>query len=417
MNQSSQIQVAIQLLDLFFASRAPFDIILAKFFKKNKIGSHDRRAIAEFCYSIFRNFEKLKFLTQKITSNFGRFYILAFLKTNEKWSNDKINETFSGKQYDPSKLTDFEKRFLSSLDKNIAFPENALFNYSEWMSPYLKRSFGKELSNEMSALNGKATVDLRVNTLKASKDEVKQALSDLGFQVEDCRYSTSGLKILRGRIGRNCDVISKGLAEIQDEGSQLVAEACGTVAGDTVVDYCAGAGGKTLAIAATMKNKGRIFALDKYEERLENAKLRFRRAGVNNAFCQQITGKWIKRRLEFADIVLVDAPCSGTGTWRRNPDMRAKFAQEDLQELLAVQAEILESAYRLVKKGGRLVYATCSILKEENEDQVAKFLENHSDFSRVKVRLQNYSGDYLKLTPYQNKTDGFFAAVLERAGA
>jgi 16S rRNA (cytosine967-C5)-methyltransferase len=179
-----------------------------------------------------------------------------------------------------------------------------------------------------------------------------------------------------------------------------------------VVDFCAGAGGKTLALAAAMQNKGRIFALDKYEERLQNAKIRFRKANVNNVFCQQITGKWIKRHAECADTVLVDSPCSGTGTWRRNPDMRAKFTQNDLDELIVVQREILESAHRLVKKGGRLVYATCSILPEENEDQISNFLNDHPEFAQGDVKLQNYSGKYLKLTPFQHRTDGFFAAVL-----
>ncbi|MDR1333613.1 MAG: RsmB/NOP family class I SAM-dependent RNA methyltransferase, partial [Holosporaceae bacterium] len=168
------------------------------------------------------------------------------------------------------------------------------------------------------------------------------------------------------------------------------------------------------ALAAAMQNKGRIFALDKYEERLQNAKIRFRKAGVNNVFCQPITGKWIKRHAACADVTLVDVPCSGTGTWRRNPDMRAKFIPQDLDELLAVQAEILESAHRLVKKGGRLVYATCSILREENEDQIAKFLDNHPEFKQNDVNLKNYSGKYLKLSPFQHRTDGFFAAVLEK---
>jgi 16S rRNA (cytosine967-C5)-methyltransferase len=389
---------------------------MAKFFKNNKwIGSHDRRAVAEFSYSIFRNFEKLKFLASNITSNFGRFYVLAMLKTGNAPSETEIEEIFSGKQSTPTKLTDFERKFVNSIGGNIDFPENARLNYPEWMTPFLKRSFSSdELAGEMLALNEKAFVDLRINTLKSSKDEVRKMLIDSGFQAEDCVYAPDGLRLLKGRIGRNHDVIAKGLAEIQDEGSQLAAEVCAASSGETVVDFCAGAGGKTLAIAAAMKNKGRIFALDKYEERLENAKVRFRRANVNNVLCQQITGKWIKRHLECADAVLVDAPCSGIGTWRRNPDMRAKFTPKDLGELLAVQAEILESAYRMVKKGGRLVYATCSILKEENEDQIVKFLDNHPEFIRQNIKLQNYSGDFLKLTPLKNKTDGFFAAVMKK---
>jgi 16S rRNA (cytosine967-C5)-methyltransferase len=147
---------------------------------------------------------------------------------------------------------------------------------------------------------------------------------------------------------------------------------------------------------------------------LVNAKIRFRKANVNNVFCQQISRKWIKRRRESANVVLADAPCSGVGTWRRNPDMRAKYALSDLEELLNIQAEILESAFQLVKKGGKLIYATCSVLMEENEDQIVKFLENHPEFVHQKVNLSNYSGDYLKLTPFQHKTDGFFAAVLRK---
>ncbi|MDR1982670.1 MAG: RsmB/NOP family class I SAM-dependent RNA methyltransferase [Holosporaceae bacterium] len=414
MQLSARVQVSIEMMDIFFSSHAPFDLIMAKFFRNNRwIGSKDRREIAEFSYSIFRNFEKLRFFAANITSNFGRFYVLIFLKIEYKLSEGKIIEIFSGKPHAPPELIDFEKRFINSLDEKSEFPEHVLFNYPEWMAPLLKRSFASgDCASEIQAFNARAPVDLRVNTLKSSKDEVRKMLEDSGFQMADCEYSSNGLRLLKGRIGRNHDVIVNGLAEIQDEGSQLVAEVCAALPGNTVVDFCAGAGGKTLAIAAAMKNKGRIFALDKYEKRLENAAIRFRRANVNNVFCQQISGKWIKRHLECADIVLVDVPCSGIGTWRRNPDMRAKFTSEDLHELLILQEEILESAHRLVRKDGRLVYATCSILKEENEDQIAKFLNNHPEFEIQKIQLQNYCGNYLKLTPYKHKTDGFFAVSL-----
>ncbi|MDR2781760.1 MAG: RsmB/NOP family class I SAM-dependent RNA methyltransferase [Holosporaceae bacterium] len=415
MQLAAHIQASILLLDLFFASGAPFDMIMAKFFKKNRTGSHDRRAIAEFSYTVFRNFEKVKFLSSRITSDLGRFYVLVFLKAIHTLSEAKINEIFSGKPYHPASLTEFERKFLLSLDQGNDFPENAKLNYPQWMTPLLKRSFSQEeLPNEMLALNEKACVDLRVNTLKSSKDEVKKMLVDSGFEVEDCCYSTLGLRLLNGRVSRNNDVLAKGLAEIQDEGSQLVTEISAVVPGHTIVDFCAGAGGKTLAFAALMQNKGRIFALDKYEERLAQAKIRCRRANVSNVFYQQITGKWVKRHLECADLVLVDAPCSGSGTWRRNPDMRAKFTFQDLAELLHIQEEILESAHRLVKKNGKLIYATCSILKEENEDQVAKFLDNHPEFIAQKIELSTYTGNYLKLTPLRHKTDGFFAAILRK---
>ncbi|MDR0581150.1 MAG: RsmB/NOP family class I SAM-dependent RNA methyltransferase [Holosporaceae bacterium] len=415
MQLASHIQICITMLDIFIASSAPFDIIMAKFFKNHRVGSHDRRAIAEFVYSIFRNFEKIKFLSSNISSNFGRIYALIFLRICYTLSENEIDDIFSGKPFHPPKLTEFEKQILSAANKELDFPENVKLNYPQWMTPLFRRAFQQDaFVNEISALNEKAFVDLRVNTLKSTREEVKCMLRNSGFELEDCRYSPYGLRLLKGRIGRNHEVLANGLAEIQDEGSQLIAEACAASPGDVVVDYCAGAGGKTLALAAIMKNKGRIFALDKYEERLANAKVRFRKANVNNVFCQQISGKWIKRHRESADVVLVDVPCSGVGTWRWNPDMRAKYALSDLEELLNVQAEILESAFQLAKKGGKLVYATCSVLMEENEDQIAKFLENHPEFVHQKVNLSNYSGDYLRLTPFQHKTDGFFAAVLRK---
>jgi 16S rRNA (cytosine967-C5)-methyltransferase len=412
MQLEARVKSTIDLLDIFFASKAPFDIVMSKYFKNNKwIGSNDRRAIAEFSYEIFRNFEKLKFITQKITNNFGRFFVLAHMKLDRKFSEKQIEEIFSGRKYAPEKLSEFERKFLNRDLGDL--PDYVQLNYPEWLDPYLRRVFDKEhLADEMKALNGKASVDLRVNSLIATKNQAKELLKE--FKIEDTEYSENGLRILNGRISRSHPAIRDGIVEIQDEGSQLIAELCGVRPGDTVVDYCAGAGGKTLALAAYMENKGRIFAMDKYPERLENAKKRFRRANVNNVFCQEINNKWMKRHKESADVVLIDVPCSGTGTWRRNPDMRAKFCENDLKELLEVQAEILRTAQNLVKPGGRLIYSTCSILKEEDEDQIEKFLKEFNDFELQKVELKNYSGDFLRLTPFRNNTDGFFAAAMRK---
>ena len=412
MQLEARVKSTIDLLDIFFTSRAPFDIVMSKYFKNNKwIGSNDRRAIAEFSYEIFRNFEKLKFITQKITNNFSRFFVLAHMKFNRKFSEKQIEEIFSERKYAPEKLSEFERKFLNRDLGDL--PDYAQLNYPEWLDPYLRRVFDKEhFADEMKALNGKASVDLRVNSLIATKNQAKELLKE--FKIENTEYSENGLRILNGRISRGHPAIRDGIVEIQDEGSQLIAELCGVRPGDTVVDYCAGAGGKTLALAAYMENKGRIFAMDKYPERLENAKKRFRRANVNNVFCQEINNKWMKRHKESADVVLVDVPCSGTGTWRRNPDMRAKFCENDLKELLEVQAEILRTAQNLVKPGGRLIYSTCSILKEEDEDQIEKFLKEFNDFELQKVELKNYSGDFLRLTPFRNNTDGFFAAAMKK---
>ena len=413
MQLEARVKSAIDLLEIFFASRAPFDIVMSKYFKNNRwVGSNDRRAIAEFSYEIFRNFEKLKFITQKITNNFGRFFVLAHMKFNRKFSEKQIEEIFSGRKYAPEKLSEFERKFLRKDFGNL--PTYALLNYPEWLDPYLRRVFDEDhFSDEMNALNGKAYVDLRVNTLISTKERAREVLKE--FKIEDTKYAENGLRILNGRISRSHPAIRDGVVEIQDEGSQLIAELCGVCPGDTVVDYCAGAGGKTLALAAYMENKGRIFAMAKYPERLENAKKRFRRANVNNVFCQEINRKWLKRHRESADVVLVDVPCSGTGTWRRNPDMRAKFCENDLLELLEVQAEILRLAKNLVRPGGRLIYSTYSILREEDEDQIEKFIKEFNEFELQKVELKNYSGDSLRLTPFHNDTDGFFAAVMKKS--
>ena len=412
MQLEARVKSSINLLEIFFASRAPFDIVMSKYFKNNRwIGSNDRRAIAEFSYEIFRNFEKLKFITRKITNNFGRFFVLAHMKFNREFSDKQIEEIFSGRKYAPEKLSEFERKFLRKDFGNL--PTYAQLNYPEWLEPYLRRVFSEDqLMDEMKALNGKAYVDLRVNSLLATKEQAREVLKE--FKMENTEYAENGLRILNGRISRSHEAIRRGIVEIQDEGSQLIAELCGVRPGDTVVDYCAGAGGKTLALAAFMENKGRIFAMDKYPERLENAKKRFRRANVNNVFCQEINNKWLKRHRESADVVLVDVPCSGTGTWRRNPDMRAKFCEKDLLELIEVQAEILKTAKNLVKPGGRLIYSTCSILTEEDEDQIEKFLREFPDFKLQRAELKNYSGDFLRLTPFRNGTDGFFAAIMKR---
>jgi 16S rRNA (cytosine967-C5)-methyltransferase len=428
MQYAAKIQATIDLLDTFFAFSMPFDGTMAKFFKNNRwIGAGDRREIAELSYAIFRNYELMKFYTSAITANFGRFFLLTFLKITQKLSLQQTEEIFSGKLYAPAKLTDFERRFLDSIgtaenSDAAELPPHVQLNYPLWMEPYLRRAFSPEcIESEMRTLNQKACVDLRTNTLKITRPELKQMLLESGIETQETPYATNGLRITNGRISRSHVALTSGLAEIQDEGSQLVAEMCAAKPTDTVVDFCAGAGGKTLALAAAMQNRGRIFALDKYPKRLENARTRLRRAGVNNVFCHEISSKWIKRHSECADVVLVDAPCSGSGTWRRNPDMRTKFSSTDLAELLVVQSEILRSAGRLVKKGGRLIYATCSILTEENEDQIDNFLKEFHEFEGMNFEIhhelaatQSICHHLLKLSTAIHGTDGFFAACLRK---
>ena len=221
-------------------------------------------------------------------------------------------------------------------------------------------------------------------------------------------------------------MLATGEVEIQDEGSQLVAALVEARPGDRVVDFCAGAGGKTLALATQMENRGHVIACDVSAGRLKRAVQRFRRAGLHNIETRLLTSEtdqWVKRHKGGFDRVLVDAPCSGTGTWRRNPDARWRATEPGLSKLLAQQAAILASAARLVKPGGRLVYATCSMLPVENEVQIAAFLAAHPAFRVVPLRdtalprIPSAHPDYLSLTPARHGTDGFFAAVMRREAA
>ena len=205
----------------------------------------------------------------------------------------------------------------------------------------------------------------------------------------------------------------KGLVEIQDEGSQMVALVVDAKPGERVVDFCAGAGGKTLAIAAMMQNKGKIIACDILAKRLERSTERFRRAGLHNIETRPLSSErdpWVKKHKGGFDRVLTDAPCSGTGTWRRNPDARWRSLGPGLEALIKIQAEILDSAARLVKSGGRLIYSTCSLLPDENEKQIEKFSATHPDFSLSPCGLNG--ADFLSLSPAEHGTDGFFAAVM-----
>lgn len=427
MKFEAQVQVAIDLLDEFLRTKKPFDLTMSKFFKNNRwVGKNDRREIAEMMGDIFRNFELLKFLNQKITNDHARFFVLTYLKVQKHLSEQEIEKIFCGSKYAPPKLTNFERNFLEQADlpqDSNKLPLHSRLNFPEWLTPYFQKAFGENFEQEVAALNQKASVDLRVNVLKSSIEDVEKLLRADGLHFQRSQYLSNCIKLAPGeRISRGHEIIRNGLAEIQDEGSQMVAEICGAKAGDVVVDFCAGAGGKTLALASKMQNKGRIFALDKYPQRLETAQLRLRRARVHNAFCQEIFPKWLKRHANFADVVLVDAPCSGTGTWRRNTDMRARFTAKDLQELIEIQQQILQQAANLVKPGGRLIYATCSILKEEDEEQIEKFLQSSANFQLKKISVpkinehksapQNHENNFLRLSPYLYGTDGFFAAIL-----
>ena len=296
----------------------------------------------------------------------------------------------------------------------------------EWLEPYLERVFGKSLEREMMALNGPAPIDLRINLLKADRETARRALAAEGVRAEPTPWSPVGLRLAERMPLSGLTAFKDGLFDVQDEGSQVAALLAGARPGMRVVDFCAGAGGKTLALAAGMANRGKLVACDVSARRLERAARRLRRAGVGNVERRTLASerdKWVKRHAGGFERVFVDVPCLGTGTWRRNPDAKWRSRPEDLAELVERQQQILRSAARLVRPGGRLVYATCSLLREEDEAQAEIFLADAPDFSLVPAARAweetiggNSPGgeDYLFLTPARHGTDGFFVAVFER---
>jgi 16S rRNA (cytosine967-C5)-methyltransferase len=338
-----------------------------------------------------------------------------------------IASAFSGGRFAPAPLTPTELATLRRLEghtlEHRGMPDAVRLEIPDWLFPRLAERFGPALEAELQALLQPAPLDLRANLLKTTRDAAQAALAAEGLDAVPTRFSPWGLRIPSRRPVTNGAAFRSGLVEIQDEGSQLVAALLGARPSHRVCDFCAGAGGKTLALAATMDNRGQIVACDTSAARLANATIRLRRAGASNVERHLLEpgDKWAKRRAETFDRVLVDAPCTGTGTWRRNPDARQRLAATDLAELTARQAAILDAAAPLVRKRGRLVYATCALLEEENEAQVMHFLARHPGFSLVPLArawpfdgAPPCTGDFLALTPARHGTDGFFAAVLER---
>ncbi|MBV8456813.1 MAG: RsmB/NOP family class I SAM-dependent RNA methyltransferase, partial [Acetobacteraceae bacterium] len=336
-----------------------------------------------------------------------------------------VSRLFSGGRFAPLALSAAEAAVLWRLAghtlEHPEMPEAVLFEVPDWVLPKLKARFGLGLEAEMRAMLTPAPLDLRVNLLRGTRAQAKTELAHAGIGAEETRLSPWGLRVAGRRPVMTGATFHSGLVEIQDEGSQCIALLTEARPGMRVADLCAGAGGKTLALAMAMENRGHILACDVSPPRLESAVRRLRRAGVHNVERLVLSPgeKRLKRLAGSFDRVLVDAPCTGTGTWRRNPDARRRLKAGDLAELRVKQQEILDSAAKLVRIGGRLIYATCSMLTEENESQIAGFLDRHAGFAGVPVErawpgAPPSPGNFLLLTPARHGTDGFFAAVLER---
>lgn len=425
MNPSARLHATLDLLCEVESSARPADAVTSGWFRARRhLGDDDRGAILEVLYALLRHRARLGWwLAKQGCPDTPRNRLLAWLTLADGKTPDQIVRLFDG----ANALTEPEHALVVGLRGcTLIHPDmsdEVRLECPPWAIAPLRRRFGQEIGTEMAATLLPPPLDLRVNPLKSTRSAMLRELKGLGLRAEATKMAPYGIRVRERLSLARLPGLRSGEIEIQDEGSQLVALLLDAKPGDRIVDFCAGAGGKTLAIAAQMNNKGHIVACDVNEARLKRGAERLRRAGLHNVETRVLASesdRWVKRHKSGFDRVLVDAPCSGTGTWRRNPDARWRAPELGLDKLVALQGRILTSAARLVKPGGRLVYATCSVLSEENEDQVAAFLAAHPDFRAVPVpeavpelRAVTHS-DHLSLTPARHETDGFFAAVLQR---
>jgi 16S rRNA (cytosine967-C5)-methyltransferase len=393
----------------------PADNTLSRYFRDHpKLGSRERGVIAEGVYGLLRN--KAVYTNFAESGNGPTMRRMTLLGLADAVGVDALGG-----------LSEEETQWLirvMQIDRT-ALPAALRANLPQWLYDKLVARDGEAATLELAeALNQPAPLDLRVNAIKATRDEVIASLATAPILCEPTPYASLGIRVVKKPALQNLPLFKNGSIEVQDEGSQLLSQIVGAKRGEMVVDFCAGAGGKTLALGAMMRNTGRLYAFDVSDKRLAKLKPRLARSGLSNVHPVQIAHEndaKIKRLAGKIDRVLVDAPCSGLGTLRRNPDVKWRQTEQSITELNAKQNAILSGAARLVKPGGRLVYATCSILNEENEAIVAQFMSTHEDFTLVpmkdvfaeqKIALEMQ--DYLKLFPHRHQTDGFFAAVLER---
>ncbi|MDP9107962.1 MAG: RsmB/NOP family class I SAM-dependent RNA methyltransferase [Pseudomonadota bacterium] len=393
----------------------PADGTLSRYFREHaRLGSRERGAIAEGIYAILRN--KSVFTSFAESGNGPTMRRMTLLGLADAVGIDALGG-----------LSDEEIAWLTQsaeIDRNL-LPAPLRANLPKWLFDLLVARDGEPAALvAAAAMNQPAPLDLRVNVIKADREQVIAALAAAPIEALPTPYSPVGLRVLKKPALQNLPTFKNGLIEVQDEGSQLLAQIVGAKRGEMVVDFCAGAGGKTLALGAAMRNTGRLYAFDISDKRLAKLKPRLARSGLSNVHPVQIAHEndaKIKRLAGKIDRVLVDAPCSGLGTLRRNPDVKWRQTPQGVAELNVKQSSILAGAARLVKVGGRLIYATCSILDEENEAIVSAFLLSHPGFALVPMqtvldeqRIALSMGDFLKLSPQEHHTDGFFAAVLER---
>ena len=417
MHPNALLELATELLHRVLQLQHPADGIVLEFFRQHRaLGQRERHALAETTYAVLRQRPLLQHLAQSGSGETERRLAILGWQGNEGFLRAALDER--------------EQQWLErvrAVDR-AALPERLRHNLPEWLAERLHTAVGDEFWPLVESLNAPAPLDLRVNTLKVRREAVRAALQAAGIDAEPTPYSPWGLRIAGKPAINKHEIFMRGEVEVQDEGSQLLALVVDPKRGEMVVDFCAGGGGKTLALGAAMRNTGRLYAFDTSGHRLAALKPRLARSGLSNVHPAQISGERderIKRLAGKIDRVLVDAPCTGLGTLRRNPDLKWRQSPQAVEDLRARQLAILAGAARLVKPGGRLVYATCSLLREENEAVAEVFGAAQREFEPLDAALLLErahvagaaglaSGGHLRLWPHRHATDGFFAAAWQR---
>jgi 16S rRNA (cytosine967-C5)-methyltransferase len=419
-------QAAMMLTNLLDFN-SPADAKLGEFFRNNRdLGTKERAFVAESVYGVLRSLRYLTTVTanEENDPDDARKLILAWLLRVEGKSIRELEPILNEQQ------KEWAVTIKAKSTDNLPLPVQA--DVRDWLWDKLVAQYGEELALTICrSMFDQASLDLRVNTIKATREEVLAKMQEENTikdnVIAPTPYSPVGIRMgARLNISRHA-LFEAGKIEVQDEGSQLLSYLVAPKRGQMVADLCAGAGGKTLALGAMMRNTGRLYAFDVSEKRLNNLGKRLKRSGLSNLHAQVINNEndlKLKRLNAKFDCVLVDAPCSGLGTLRRNPDLKWRQTEQDVAELNVKQTNILARAAKLTKAGGRLVYATCSLLRDENEAIAEAFLGANPDFKLIPANevlaaqgIIIDTGDYLKLLPHLHGTDGFFAAVFEKASA
>mgnify|MGYP001453145954 FL=1 len=438
MHPKALLDACAELVRLTLTFEHPADAVVSRYFRDHRaLGPRERATLAETAYAVLR---RKPLFEQLARSGSGprerRLAILGFASQLDEQARRADPRAQRGpRDFLKSALTPQEKDWLDACDgvREDELLEPQRHNLPQWLAAPLKAQLGDEFWALAASLQEQAPLDLRVNALQAKREDMRKELAQAGIQAAPTPYSPWGLRVQGKPALNKLDAFARGALEVQDEGSQLLALLLDAKRGEMVVDFCAGAGGKTLAIGAQMRNTGRLYAFDVSGHRLDALKPRLARSGLSNVHPAALAherDERVKRLAGKIDRVLVDAPCSGLGTLRRNPDLKWRQGPQAVQELTAKQTAILESAARLVKSGGRLVYATCSMLPEENEAIAEAFGAAHPDFAPLaagellaQLKVEEAAGlcsggddgmRYLRLWSHRHQTDGFFAAVWQK---